>query len=116
MTVYIDPIRVEIRAGVELAFGEDRIPGADFTIARDIDRHNFEWLDAGAPIGWLGPNVERPLVAVGREHEDISDEYFAARNGVLETRRPLIPIMMTTNRRNALDDCLFYAVRRAEVS
>jgi hypothetical protein len=114
MAVYADPVRVEIRNGIELAFGDTRIAGADFTIARDIDRHNFELLSAGSPIGWLAPNVDRPLVAVGRAHEDISDEFFSARDGVLATRRPIIPIMMTTNRRSALDDCLFYAVRRDE--
>jgi hypothetical protein len=114
MTVYADPIRVQVREGVALAFGESRVMDADFTVATDIDRHNFELLTAGTSIGWLSPGVERPLVALGHRREDISDEFFEARDGVLETRRPLIPIMMTTNRRNALDDCLFYAVRREE--
>lgn len=116
VTVYTDPVRVEIRAGIELAFGDTRITGADFTVARDVDRHNFESLAAGTPIGWLAPHVERPLVAFDHTRKDISDEFFVDRDGVVETRRPLIPIMMTTNRRSALDDCLFYAVRREETT
>jgi len=112
MAVYVDPVRVEVRNGVELAFGESRVLEADFTVARDIDRHNFELIDAGTPIGWIAPEIDRPLVALGHTHEDLADDYFAIRNGVVETTQSLIPIMMTTNRRNALDDCLFYAVRR----
>jgi len=112
VAVYTDPIRVEVRAGVGLAFGEAPVADADFTVDRDIDRHNFERLDPGTPIGWTRPDVERPVVALGPTREDLADRYFAVRDGVLETTQAMIPIMMTTNRRNALDDCLFYAVRR----
>jgi len=114
MDVFVDPVRVSVRDGVELAFGEGPIAGTDFTVALDIDRHNFERLDPGVPIGWLGSRTVWPLEAVGEERREISRDLFAVRGNVLETRQPLIPIMMTANRRNALDDCLFYVVGRAE--
>jgi len=114
VAVYADPVRVEIREGIELAFGDTRITGSDFTVARDVDRHNFELLPAGTPIGWIAPNVERPLVALDDTRNDVAKDFFTVRDGVVETRRPLVPIMMTTNRQSALDDCLFYAVRREE--
>jgi hypothetical protein len=112
MILYSDPVRVEIRKGVELAFADAPVAGTDFTVAKDIDRHNFEWLAPGTAIGWLAPNVERPLVALDDTGKDVAEEFFALRDGVVETRRAMIPIMMTTTRRSALDDCLFYAVRR----
>jgi hypothetical protein len=112
--VFVDPVRVSVRAGVELAFGDGPVAGADFTVARDIDRHNFERLARGVVIGWLGARGVWPVEALGEEGRDLSRDLFAVRDGVLETRQPVIPIMMTSNRRNALVDCLFYVVQRGE--
>jgi hypothetical protein len=114
MDVFVDPVRVCVRDGVELAFGDGPVTGADFTVARDIDRHNFERLETGAPIGWLGARAGWPVEALGERSGDLSRELFAVRDGVLRARQSLTPIMMTTNRRNALDDCLFYVVRTGE--
>jgi hypothetical protein len=113
MDVFTDPVRVCIRAGVELAFGEGPVAGADFTVARDVDRHNFESLAPGVPIGWVRGGADWPLEALGEASRDLSHGLFALRDGVLETRKAIVPIMMTTNRRNALDDCLFYVVQPA---
>jgi hypothetical protein len=111
VTIYEDPVRVRVRNRVELAFGDAPVDGADFTVARDIDRHNFERLTPGIPIGWLGARGVWPVEAMSEGGADISGDLFARRDGVLETRREIVPIMMTNNRRNALDDCLFYVVR-----
>jgi len=111
VALYGDPVRVCVRSRVELAFGEAAVDEADFTVARDIDRHNFERLEPGVQIGWLGRRNRWPIEATSKGGADISRELFASRDGVLETRREIVPIMMTTNRRNALDDCLFYVVR-----
>ena len=100
--------------GIELAFGEERVAGADLTVAMDIDRHNFERVGAGASIGWLGPRDVWPVEALGEAIRDVSHELFEIRDGELVTRRSLIPIMMTTNRVNALADCLFYVVQKGK--
>ena len=114
VALYTDPVRVCVRSRVELAFGEAPVDGADFTVARDIDRHNFERLGPGVQIGWLGARGLWPIEALSEGGTDLSREIFGARDGILETRRDIVPIMMTTNRQNALDDCLFYVVRPAE--
>jgi hypothetical protein len=111
MLVLTDPVRVCVSPGTELAFGEGPVANADFTVALDIDRHNFEQLQTGTQIGWMGARETWPLLATGEREEDLSRDYFEARDGKIVTRRPLIPIMMTTNRDNALIDCLFYIVR-----
>jgi len=110
MEVLTNPQRVTVRDGVDLAFGEGPVLDAEFTVARDIDRHNFERLEPGVPIGWLAEGAAWPIEVLGTDGRDLSRELFTLRDTILETRRAITPIMMTTNRRNAIDDCLFYVV------
>jgi hypothetical protein len=114
MTVFADPVRVCVRPGMRLAFGAAPLPGADLTLVADIDRHNFTPVLPGAPVGWLGVRGAWPLDARGAAGEDLSHDLFVARDGRLETRRGIVPIMMTTDARVALADCLFYVVRVRE--
>ena len=109
--VLTDPVRVSVRAGVELAFGDGPAPDAELTITLDIDRHNFEQMAPGTPIGWLKNGASWPLEALGEQGRDVSSDYFEVQRDTLVARRPLIPVMMTTNRENALADCLFYIVQ-----
>jgi hypothetical protein len=99
---------------MRLAFGEAPQPGADLTLAPDIDRHNFSPVLPGAPVGWLGARGAWPIEARGADGEDVSSDLFHVRDGRLETRRGLVPIMMTTDVAVALADCLFYVVQVSE--
>jgi hypothetical protein len=114
MQLFTDPVRVAMRPGLRLAFGEGPASGADLTVTADVDRHNFDTLAPGTAIGWLGASGVWPILASTSHGEDHSQELFAARGGVLETRRPIVPIMMTTNPDVALADCLFYLVQPTE--
>lgn len=105
------PVRVCLAPGFDLAFADQIDSKAAITISKDIDRHNFETLKAGMPIGWLEAKDRWPLRAIGGAEEECSRELFEADLGVLRTRRSFIPIMMTTNREIARSDCLFYAVQ-----
>jgi hypothetical protein len=116
LRILTHPLRVCVRPGVRLAFGDAPVAAADLTLARDVDRHNFEELAPGTAIGWVGAGSPWPLAAHGRDGEDRSRELFAVRGGVLYARQPLTPIMMTTDARAAAADCLFYAVRRSSPS
>ncbi|MBW2427291.1 MAG: hypothetical protein JRG86_23830 [Deltaproteobacteria bacterium] len=107
------PMRICVRPGVELAFGDEVHPEVPLTISRDIDRHNFERLAAGSGIGWVRSDASWPIEAVGADGSDRSHEFFEIEEGVLRTRREFIPIMMTTDRVIAKSDCLFYAVQPA---
>jgi hypothetical protein len=112
MTVLGEPVRVCVRPGVRIAFGELPTPGVDLTLRGDIDRHNFEPLLPGVPVGWISRGSDWPLVAVGADGEDVSRDYFVACDHLLTTRRAMVPIMMTTDVRAALADCLFYMVHQ----
>jgi len=109
LEVVVDPVRVSMRPGIELEFGDGPSRGGGLTISRDIDRHNFELLPRGSCIGWLASGCDWPIEALAAGGRDRSFELFELRDGRLETRVELIPVMMTTDRANALADCLFYA-------
>jgi hypothetical protein len=108
-----EPVRVCVRRGVELAFGDIEDSDAPFTVSADIDRHNFERLPAGSPIGWVHDDTGWPIEAVGHDGTECSRELFEVTSGVLRTRCDFIPIMMTTSQVIAKSDCLFYAVQPA---
>jgi hypothetical protein len=112
MAVLGDPIRVCVRPGARIAFGTLPYADVDLTLRGDIDRHNFEPLLPGVPVGWLGTGADWPLVAVGADGEDVSREYFVVHDRLLTTRRAVVPLMMTTDVVVALDDCLFDVVHQ----
>lgn len=112
------PVRVCIEPGLELAFADRFEQDVPLTISKSIDRHNFERLAAGSPIGWVDPDERRqrwPLHAIGGAGEECSRALFEVDGDVLRTRRDFIPIMMTTNRAIAQSDCLFYAVQKMDM-
>jgi hypothetical protein len=111
LDLLVEPIRVCVASGVDLAFGDDPQAGARLTVSADIDRHNFELLPEGSTIGWIESDAPWPLDARRPDGSECSRELFAIRDGVLSTRREFIPIMMTTRPEIALSDCLFYAAR-----
>jgi hypothetical protein len=111
MDVLVDPLRVSLRPGGSLAFGDEPRGDVDLTVQNDIDRHNFESLPTGTAIGWVRAQG-MPLEARDPHGHDLAETLFEVRDGLLRTRRPIVPIMMTTDARAAIDDCLFYSVRR----
>lgn len=109
------PIRVSLRAGARVAFGESPVAGVDLTVPGDIDRHNFCNLGPGVRVGWVRDAGAWPIEARGADGSDVSRDFFDLRGGALETRRDLVAIMMTTDPAVAESDCLFYVVSpRAE--
>jgi hypothetical protein len=104
-------IRVCMAPALVLAFDRHPHPEANLTFDVDVDRHNFQPLVAGSAIGWVRQGSPWPLAAYDADGHEVSRDWFAAREGALVTLRPLMPIMMTTNPRIAVEDCLFYVVR-----
>ena len=118
MTILTDPVRVRARPGVMLAFADDDRPArtgaVDLVLDREIDRHNFQTLAEGTLLGWLRAGAAWPLVANDEGGQDISRDLFHTVGGELRTRASLVPIMMTTDPKAALGDCLFYAVHQRQ--
>ena len=121
ITVLIDPVRVTVKPGLKLAFGERAHAGADLTLARDVDRHNFQRLSPGTVIGWVPQGSSQasspalpqslPIFAHDKAERDLASALFTIHETELVLAAPRIPIMMTTDPRIAADDCLFYLCR-----
>lgn len=110
MQVLVTPMRVCVRPDTKLAFAGEPVRDADLTIALDLDRHNFRVLPADTPIGWATRD-RLSLELIDEDGVDRADEWFARREDLIVVRRPLIPIMITTDPGIAVSDCLFYVVR-----
>jgi hypothetical protein len=112
MEILESMVRVRVPAGVRLAIGTQMNPDADLTISSDIDRHNFTTIAAGTQIGWVDRATQWPVEARDASGRDCSADLFAVEGDALRARTAWIPIMMTTNPVIALQDCLFYIVKR----
>ena len=114
VAVYDQPIRIGIRPGVALAIAAAPRPGVGLTLAWNVDRHNWRQVGPGTTIGWVSGDAGWPVEAFSPSGTEVSRELLEIVDGVLRTRRSLIPIMITTDARIAASDCLFYVVRRAQ--
>jgi hypothetical protein len=110
ISILTDPVRVRLRPGLALAFGQAPRVDAHLTLDAEIDRHNFEVLPADTHFGWVRADAGWPIEASDAAGRDRSPELFAVVDGNLVARRSVIPIMLTTNATVAVSDCLFYVV------
>src|SRR5690606_18306335 len=107
--------RVTVRPGVGLSFGAGP-DEADFVVAPDLDRYNFDVLPAQNPIGRVRPGAGMPLQARDVEGRDVTDRLFRITgDGAVVVRHDVMPLMMTTTVRQARRDCLFYTAQPADV-
>jgi hypothetical protein len=105
-------VRVRLRPGLRIGFGDHRQSVMDVTCALDVDRHNFQTLPAGSHVAWVSHGVDWPLEAQDETGSEVSEQLFRRDGRSIQTARPLTPIMMTTDPVIAVSDCLFYVVER----
>jgi hypothetical protein len=111
-----DPVRVRVRPGVSLAYGERGLDvSADLTLDIDADRHNFQRQRAGTRIAWLRERAPWPFEAIDADGSDVASELFERRADAIVARRSIVPIMMTTSATIAQQDCLFYVVDEVDL-
>jgi hypothetical protein len=103
-------VRVRATAATSLAFADAPVAGVALTLQSDVERHNFETLGPGAPLGWVAPGAGWPVEAHGADGAEVSRAWFLVSEGRLRMRRAGVPVMMTTDVRVAASDCLFYLV------
>jgi len=109
ISIVAHPVRVCLQPGLALRYGRGPEAQADLTVDAGIDRHNFEPIGPGAPIGWVRAGGPWPLVATRADGAEVSRELFQLREGRIEARTGFVPIMMTTDPEIAVQDCIFYA-------
>ena len=108
VTVFQHPVRVELREGMRVMYGRERLDDADLTMCHDADRHNFGVVNAGEVLGWLGPHGLEVLCARNSSGKDLVHEIFHEQSGCLVVSQSGHILMMTTEPHIAMGDCLFY--------
>jgi hypothetical protein len=104
------PVRVELVDDARVRYAKEPQPDVDLTLLPDIDRHNFEAVQPGEVLGWLGAKGLSSLAARGADGVDIAADVFVSRGGELHVRHPVDLLMVTTREDIAHSDCLFYAI------
>ena len=114
----LDPEEVQLfhmRATVTIPpsvdFGFDQAAG-DLLLREDLDSLNFQELPARTLFGRVLNGTQRPICAVDVRGRDVTPLYFRVVDGELQTARPLMPSMLTLDRRVIRQDCLCYFMER----
>ncbi len=88
-------------------------PGADIGFVGDLDHMNFRELAEGTRIGWVNEALERmPLEAWDEAGSDVADRHFTIEDNWIQTRRSVMPSMLTLDERVIRQDCLGYLMER----
>lgn len=98
---------VTVPEEVTFGFGID----ADLQFLPDLDELNFQELPAGTVLAYTHGGHGR-LKALDEDGTEVVDRFFESADGVLRTRVPVMPSMLTTDERIIRQDCLCYLMER----
>lgn len=87
----------------------------DICFESDLDHLNFRELAPGSVFGRVRVNSQVRLEAWDNDRHDIGDELFDYQDGLITTRKPLMPSMLTLNEQVIRQDCLCYVMERYRV-
>ncbi len=105
---YLHPLRLELKKGHKLAYGDSLKEDSDITLCHSIEYQNFGTTVPEKRLGWLGNKGLESLLVLNSENLNLVGEYFNNRDGELYTKKHLHLFMVTTNKTIAEADCLFY--------
>ena len=99
---------VKINQNVTFCFEDDEntVSDTDLTIVENFDHHNFTMLEKGEVFAYT--KVDKPLLVMSPEGEDITHEIIHNKNGNLSLRTAMMPAMITMDKSIVLQDCLCY--------
>lgn len=100
---------VTIPAEVDFGFGQ---AAGDLLLREDLDSLNFQELPPHTHFGRVLNGTQRPICAVDVRGRDVTPYYFSVIDGELQTARPVMPSMLTLDRRVIRQDCLCYLMER----
>ncbi len=99
---------VKIPSNIDISFNDEMAP---LRFVRALERFNFRELPSGTPMAEI-EGSEQPLMVLDENDHDIADTYLEVRDGLLLTRRPIMPAMLTTDAQVIRQDCLCYFMER----
>lgn len=109
-----NPIRMELVAGSDIAFGDHRLLREGVTLLPGIENHNFGFVEPDSLLGFVAGGLSANLSARRINGEQCLNDYFRLDGEQLFPTRRLKLFMVTTNPEIARKDCLFYFVEDDE--
>jgi succinylglutamate desuccinylase len=100
---------VRVREGVSFGFGSH---DAQMSFVADLDHLNFRDLAPDTPLARVAETPLLPLQVLDDSGHDVTEHYFAVRDGALLVRRPSMAAMLTTDAQVIRQDCLCYLMER----
>lgn len=100
---------VKVPEETTFGFGEEEV---DIRFEEDLDYLNFRELARGTRIGWIKPGCGNALEVIDEHGNDVLQRYFSFEGGELKLRLPVMPSMLTRDRRVVRQDCLGYLMER----
>ncbi|HHH40133.1 MAG TPA: peptidase M14 [Sedimenticola sp.] len=100
---------VKVPETVSFGFGDE---AADIALVEELDHLNFRELPAGTVLGRVNGPEGTCLTACDEHGQDVSPRYFEVDQGELRLRLPVMPSMLTRDRRVVRQDCLCYLMER----
>lgn len=96
---------------IEFDFGSTT---TGLSLREDLDSLNFMELPPMTSFGQVLNGTERPIRATDIRGRDVTPYYFHVEGGQLVTARPIMPSMLTLDRRVIQQDCLCYLMERLD--
>lgn len=110
-----------IQPGLHFYFddgGEERETGTQqgLSFPSNLDAHNFNEWPRGFRLAQYKGKSTQPLMARSHSGEDLTQVCFEVKNHWIETRRPLMPAMLTLDPFAIRNDCLCYLMERLNIN
>lgn len=105
-----NPLRLELKEGSDIAYGDHCLFEDGVTLLPDIENHNFGTVDASCLLGYVSGDLADVLSAKDSEGNERVNDFFELRDGQLFPARVLKLFMVTSNPEIARKDCLLYLV------
>lgn len=85
---------------------------AELDLVADLDSLNFRELPVGTVLGVVRSPSGIPITVEDEDGKDVTARYLDCVDGLLRTRMPLMPAMLTRDERVIRQDCLCYIMER----
>lgn len=84
----------------------------ELTLPENLDHYNFRELPIGTSFGTVNRSGAQPLRVVNEGGQDVFDNYFKLHGNSIESKKILMPSMLTSNLEVVRQDCLCYLMER----
>lgn len=89
---------------------------ADVRFINGIERLNFEEIPANTLLATIDSEIERPMIVLDEDGNDIFGDYFEVKDGKMQTTASVMPAMLTDKIAIIRQDCFFYLMEKYDVS